>query len=138
MPEPAATAERKKRTVDMGVATIVAAIITACGAIITAALATLVPHPSAGSPVPVPTVTVTKYAAGPSTSPAPVVTITVHTAGPATAFGHGTIGWTWAAGAITAVLAAITITTGGTVLLRRRWLASELEADQDTAGTSRA
>jgi len=118
--------ERKKRTVDIGVATIIAALITAVGAITTVLLATLLPHVTASSPGPVPTVTVTKFAsAAVTTTPAPVVTVTVH---PATnAFGKGTSGWETVAASVTGIFGLGTLLLGGAILYWRRAAAARYE-----------
>jgi hypothetical protein len=106
MPELTQLEAPKKRTVDVGIATILAALIGALGAITTAVLATVLPHVTASSPAPVPTVTVTEYASA-VTTPAPVVTVTAHPA--TTSFGNGTSKWVWIAGGGTLLLAVFTL-----------------------------
>jgi hypothetical protein len=126
------TARRTKRTIDVGIATIVAALITALGAITTAVLATVLPHVTASSPAPVPTVTVTKYASASVTStPTPAVTVTAQPR--TTSSGRGIAAWTEVAAVMTAAVGLGTLTLGFDAVVRRwgdQGWAGEPDAEQ--------
>ena len=117
--------EHKKFTVDIGVATIVAAIVTAGGAAITAVLVVLLSRHAGANPVAAPTVTITAHPIL-AARPHPTVTVTKFVdnrqvgAPPAAGLGVQVNAATWVAIA-TAIGAAFTGLIGGTWLrLRRR------------------
>jgi hypothetical protein len=123
MPDPAqAEAPKQKLTVDIGVATIVAAMITAVGAIFTAILAS---RHSGSTPVALPTVTVTTTLhPGVVITPHPTVTVTKFVHSAVTVHVPGFAGPWWENPVILGTVAAAMATLGlGWAWYARRSLA---------------